>query len=361
MTPVKAALLLNPADKQNVPKAVNLIQHLLDLPNEGEIPNNVLPSKKEWVKNVKFIGKVLSYFLLPFIKVEMLLSKQLQDLSTYSHLITALYKRHGLEFMTSALLADSQAIVKNIIFTTAHLQILDSNVAYFILFEGTDHLENLFSHVRTQDHARNFDILQLSQKLSIGAEVDAIFQHHPDLNRGHVRHNLINACGVDHMNPKSWVGNVCIGDVNIKEEYLAGREKANALLVTHFGPGAAINFDKVFSDENVDHLWPNSEYVGSCAVDNDEENDDIDVIAEEDKVENEDEGENPTEDTRDSIDHDQFNGLDFEHKDLLNPSPKKPEAHYLEINGEKQYIPTVINNLLGADREKQALVTTWPL
>lgn len=92
MTPSKAALLLNPADKQNVPKAVNLIQSLLDLPNEGEIYHNVLPSEKEQIKNVKFIGKVLSYFLLPSIKVEMSLSEQLQDLSTYSHLITALYK-----------------------------------------------------------------------------------------------------------------------------------------------------------------------------------------------------------------------------------------------------------------------------
>lgn len=263
--------------------------------------------------------------------------------------------------MTSALLADSQAIVKNIIFTTACLQILDSSAAYFILFEGTDCPENLFSHVRTQDHARNFDILQLSQKLSIGAEIDAIFQCHPDLNHGHICRNLINARGVDHMNPKLWVGNVCVGDVNIKEEYLAAREKANTLLTAHFGPHATIGFDRLFSDENVDHLQPNSEYIGSCAVDNDEEIDEINIFAGEDKEdEDEDEGENSAEDTQDSIDLDQFSGLDLEHKDLLNPSPKKPEAHYLEINGEKQYIPTIINNLLGADREKRALVTTRP-
>lgn len=243
MTLDKAALLLNPADKQNVPKAVNLIQSLLELPDEIEMHQDILPSEKEWVKDVKFIGNVLSYFTLPFIKVEMLLSEQLCNLSTYSHLISALYKHHGLEFMNSALLADSQAIVKNIIFTIAHLQILDPNALYFVLLEGTDCLENLFSHVRTQDHAWNFDIQQLSYKLSIGAEIDAIFQHHPNLNHGHVRHNLVSMCGVDHMNPKSWVGNVCMGDVDIKTEYLAGRERANKMLADHFGQTAVINFN----------------------------------------------------------------------------------------------------------------------
>ena len=61
---------------------------------------------------------------------------------------------------------------------------------YYILFEGTDRLENLFSQARTQDHARNFDILQLAHKLSIGAEIDAIFQKYPDLYHGHLRRNL---------------------------------------------------------------------------------------------------------------------------------------------------------------------------
>lgn len=56
-------------------------------------------------------------------------------------------------FVTSALYADSQAIVKNIIITIARMQTLDSTLDYHILFEGTDRLEGVFSHVRTQDHA----------------------------------------------------------------------------------------------------------------------------------------------------------------------------------------------------------------
>lgn len=53
-------------------------------------------------------------------------------------------------FVTSALYADSQAIVKNIIITITRMQTLDSALDYHILFEGTDQLEGVFSHVRTR-------------------------------------------------------------------------------------------------------------------------------------------------------------------------------------------------------------------
>lgn len=71
--------------------------------------------------------------------VKWTLSEQLRSLSTYSHLITALYLRHQLAFMSSALFADSQAIVKNIIFTIARLQTtVPADFPYYILLEGTD-------------------------------------------------------------------------------------------------------------------------------------------------------------------------------------------------------------------------------
>ena len=131
MTCEKAALLLNPIDKQNVPKAVNLIQELFDL-QDGEIQG--APALRTRTRTVEFIANVLGFFLFPFIIVTKSLSEQIRDLSTYSHLITALYKKHALEFMTSALYADSQAIVKNIIFTVARLQLLDPDMDYHILF-----------------------------------------------------------------------------------------------------------------------------------------------------------------------------------------------------------------------------------
>ncbi|KAF8150028.1 hypothetical protein B0H34DRAFT_638182, partial [Crassisporium funariophilum] len=232
MTPQKAGILLNPADKQNVPKAVTLLQNLFELGSKTGVI--ATPGLVQRMQKVFFIANVLSYFLFPFIKVEMSLGEQLRSLSTYAHLITALVRKHKSAFITSALVFDSQSIVKNIFYTAARLQGVDPKLKYFILFEGTDRLEGVFSHARTQDHARNFDVLQLAHKLSIGAEINAIFEKYPDLDRGHYRRNLVGTHGVDHINPKSWVGDVAVGNVDIVAEYLEGQRIATKILQEQF-------------------------------------------------------------------------------------------------------------------------------
>lgn len=359
MTLQEALNLLSPVDKQNVPKAVNLLQCLTQLDGQTIIGN---PALQERVQCVIFISRVLGSFLHPFINVQLSLSGQIRALSQYAHLITALYLWHGLEFMTSALIADSQAIVKNIIFTTACLQISDPNTCYFILFEGTDCLENIFSHVRTQDHARNFDIQQLSQKLSIGAEIDAIFQQHPDLDHGHVRWNLVNARGIDHMNPKSWIGDVQVGNVNLKAEYLAGRSEANALLSNHFhSKTAAINFNKLFSKPKANHLRPKEDYIGSRGADDDELEDDDGIAMGHLTIDNSETDNGNLDDAANDIDANEFDGLDIQQSDLLNPAAQISGTPYLLIEGQKQYIPTLVSQILGADRKKKSLSTTHGL
>ena len=367
MTPEQAEILLNPADKQNVPKAVNLLQSLFDLSGKKI---QATPALVQRVRQIVFLVDVLSHFLFPFIKVNMSLSEQICDLSIYAHLITALYLKHNTGFLTSTLFADSQAIVKNIIFVVARLQIIDPDTKYFMLLEGTDRLEGVFSHARTHDHARNFDILQLVHKLSIGAEVNAIFERYPDLDRGHARRNLVGAQGVDHINPKSWIGNVRVGDVDLEREYFAGRDEANRLLVQQFGEGEAIDFDSLFSDPEVDHLRPRKKYIGS-RVDGDQVDpgdlefappdlDDDLGIAE--GVLGPTEG-NDTE--AEGIGTDMRSGMDSEDDfsvdpifEQLNPTPidasdnfsavvpdgaSKTAAHFLEVDGVKQhkasYIP----------------------
>jgi hypothetical protein len=102
--------------------------------------------------------------------------------------------------LPEALYADSQAIVKNI--CIAQLQLINSNLKFYIILEGMDHLETIFSNVHTQDHGWNFDVLQLSQKLSVGATISTTFERYPDLDHGHHRLSLKDAKGVDHVNPK---------------------------------------------------------------------------------------------------------------------------------------------------------------
>jgi hypothetical protein len=49
--------------------------------------------------------------------------------------------------MTGALYADTQATVKNIIFTISRLQKIDPTSKFYILHEGTDQLEHVFGAV----------------------------------------------------------------------------------------------------------------------------------------------------------------------------------------------------------------------
>ncbi|KAL0063888.1 hypothetical protein AAF712_009169 [Marasmius tenuissimus] len=107
----EARLLLDPADKQNVDSSSPSL-------NPHDANNR---------KYVAFIAEVLHLFVEPFINPELTLSQQVCSLIAYVHLIATLYIRHQTAFMMGALYADSQAIVKNIIFLVARTQLVDSN------------------------------------------------------------------------------------------------------------------------------------------------------------------------------------------------------------------------------------------
>jgi hypothetical protein len=85
---------------------------------------------------------------------------------------------------------------------------------FYIILEGTDRLEVVFSDCRTQDHASNFDIEQLAGKLAVGALIHAAFQQNPDLDRGHRRLSLTGALGIERM---SAGGRQMLGTTTLKE------------------------------------------------------------------------------------------------------------------------------------------------
>ena len=263
MSRAKARQLLDPSDKQNVPKAVSLVQTLEQLSHRPS-PEIELPTDAHHRRSINFLSRMLGYFVLPFTTPSMDLSTQIRYLSIYAHLAASMYLKHGTACLTGALYADSQVVIKNIFITVARLQILNPDLLFYLLFEGTDRLEQMFSDCRTQDHARNFDIEQLAGKLSVSSLINATFQRNPDLDRGHRRLQLDGAIGVDHLNPASMTGNVRVGSVNLALEWAAGRGEASNLLSNTFGQEASVDFIKIFSDENCDILRPRREkgYVG---------------------------------------------------------------------------------------------------
>jgi hypothetical protein len=259
MTHEKAIELLDPGDKQNVPKAVSLIQSLLKLKKHPYDSDSHFDQQKR--NHINFVAHFLGAFVLPFIDVEMSLSDQLKSLSQFAHLAGVLQLNHGSSCLTGALYADTQATVKNIFFTTARLQAIDPNLKFYIIHEGTDRLENLFSDCRTQDHARNFDVDELSGKLSAATLINAAFERNPDIKKPHRRLNLKDVTGIDRVNPQSWEGNTRVGDVDLQAVWKAGRDAANNALEEYFGTAARFA-ENLFATEGYDLQRPKGSYVG---------------------------------------------------------------------------------------------------
>ena len=265
MSEAKARQLLDPADKQNVPKAVTLLQTICGLHKFSL--NLLLPSEQVDLRRFHFLGEVLSSFLLPFVDLSVSLDQQIISLVKYAHLICACWTRHRNSFMSGALYTDSQVIIKNIIFLLAKQQVLNETKDFYIILNGTDCLEQVFSNAQTQDHSRNFDMLQLSQKLATASTINNIFLQNPGLDCGHTQLSLAGASSVDHVNPKSCTGNLVSGSVNIQASWVHGQKEANLILKHYFGEDAAIEFNQLFSDPTKDLLRPSGKYVGTAASD----------------------------------------------------------------------------------------------
>ncbi|KAF9784546.1 hypothetical protein BJ322DRAFT_1195332 [Thelephora terrestris] len=366
----KACQLLDPADKQNVPKAVALLQAICDL---RQIPlDHLPPSEQADLRRFHFLREVISSFLYPFIDVNLSLEQQIISLVKYAHLICICWIRHGNSFMTGALYADTQAIVKNIIFSLAKQQILDSTQNFYIILDGTDRLEQVFSDVRTQDHSRNFDLLQLSQKLATASTINSIFLRNPELNRGHRRLNLTNATGVDHVNPKSCLGNVISGSVNIQALWVTAQNEANKVLVNYFGEQAATDFNKLFRNPKTkaDLLRPEGKYVGTSTTDSlaeYEHHDDIDTPQHgantsdpADITTLDDENEETDETTGMTARAANVNLEDFLSNSPDQPSQSPPATLFIDGPDRKQYYKgsVVASYLRGGHRAKKVVERT---
>jgi len=252
--------LIDPTDKQNVPKAVALIQSLNQLKSIDVSGHN--PSQMDEHHSLTAVGKVFFSFVKPFIDVTMTLLDQLRSLSKYVHAVFAIYSKHSTNFMTSALYVDSQAIVKDIFFCVAKQKLLDPQADFYIIHCRTDRLETDFCLARTQSHHWNFDMMDLSNKLATSSLINDIFVRNPTLDAGSRRLKVTGAVGVDHLNPKSWIGDVNVNRVSLQWCWEDGRNQATSLISSLYPGDAIANFSTAFHSADCDLLRPDGRYVG---------------------------------------------------------------------------------------------------
>ncbi|KAK6971591.1 hypothetical protein R3P38DRAFT_2813724 [Favolaschia claudopus] len=114
--------LLDPADGQNVSKAIKLLLCIVEL-GSSILPTMILARRRSlrlqsFRRDVPRIARVIN--------VKLSLSEQIESLVRFSHLLCALYMQNGTSFMSDQLYSDLQTMVKNAVLTVPKVR-PDSN------------------------------------------------------------------------------------------------------------------------------------------------------------------------------------------------------------------------------------------
>lgn len=112
--------LLNPRDKQNVPKAVALLKLIHEF-TVGPAPLD--PIKKDVFNELKLLGILSSLLLSIFINLDINLIDQLLNLAHLSHLLLFIFRRHSTKFLTNNLYSDIQSTIADAFVVTAKFQL----------------------------------------------------------------------------------------------------------------------------------------------------------------------------------------------------------------------------------------------
>jgi hypothetical protein len=144
------ATLIDPADHQNVPKAVKLLRAIISLSNLPSVDLN--PTEQKANRMLKLLGIMLQSLVEPFVNVNMSLSEQLTCLSTYAFLAFTMFRLHGISFSSNQLYTDSQSMIKNAYFCVRKQQCLDPTRPIYALQFGDDRLKMNFSEVQCGTH-----------------------------------------------------------------------------------------------------------------------------------------------------------------------------------------------------------------
>ena len=256
--------LLNPADKQDVPKALELLKAVWELPCTDGCSNK--PGWAAQCQALYIFGQVCYMLVCPFIDVTLSLRQQLEHLSAVSHLLLILFRanpRKG-HFMPTQLYSDIQVMIKNVYFCVAKAKV-DPNITHFYaILLGTDRLEVTFSILRTiVGNDANADTLQLTTQLSHISEVQNILALHPEWDHTpcHLKLPSLNELEkksqhMDHITPTLWEGDVRVGGIILLTAWQDGAMHA-CLVDTE----VRSLYDTLPKDRLVDILLPLGELV----------------------------------------------------------------------------------------------------
>ncbi|KAH9031978.1 hypothetical protein EDB84DRAFT_1588501 [Lactarius hengduanensis] len=177
---VHAVLNLN--NKQDVLLAYTLLRDIWSLPRL----TSGTPGQIKAQDSLCLFGLMCSHFLMPYICIDLSVGEQLKYLSYAAHLALVLYVHEKAcnNFIPTALYINLIMMVKNVFFCAAKAKVDTPNKDFSIVLLGTDHLENLFSCLRTIiGNDANVDNYQLGLRLTRTMELANNLAMHPEWDK----------------------------------------------------------------------------------------------------------------------------------------------------------------------------------
>jgi hypothetical protein len=251
--------LLSLKDKQDVKLMYDLLSSIATL--RPALPSD-LPSEQQSRKILRLLGSLYSHLLEAYTNVMLSLHQQLVHLSAAAHLIIAFYAKEKDGSMLSQLFFDLMTMVKNVYFCVTKTQIDDPEGSFWVILLGSDPLEALFGKVRTiQGNDSNVDQLQLANRTDSAVICTKILVENPDWERGPRRLNLKTwqqeagdvSAKLDHINPRSWRGDVAVKNVVLLTCWTDGRRVAETQLSE---AGWTPPYDEMEKGEGFDMFCP---------------------------------------------------------------------------------------------------------
>lgn len=235
MSPLAADILLAPNDRQDVVLMIKLLHAIALLP-PSESPSPLHQSAR---RILRLLGRIYFNLLTAYMDVKLSLNEQLVCLSTAAHLILAIYHTDKGEFIPVQTCFDVMCMIKNVYFCVAKTQIDDPTASFWIILLGTDGLEKVFGQVRTMvGNDTHADQLQLTNRIDGAVQCVKILENHPEWG-GQSRRLSVKPLSsdpgeissiYDHINPKSWRGDVRVQNVVLAGCWSSGRWEAETRL-----------------------------------------------------------------------------------------------------------------------------------
>lgn len=234
-----ADALLVPNDKQDVGLMYRLLYAIAELPPSSS-SDELSPTARSSRRVLHLLGQLYRLLLDPYSDIMLSLHEQLSKLSAAAHIILALYSQEKGNIMPVQLCFDVLAAIKNVYFSVAKTKVDNPEGNFHLVLLGTDCLEKVFGKVRTMIGTdTNADQLQLANRIDAAVQCVKILEQHPEwggearrlkLKPRRTQDGETASPELDHINPRTWQGNVAVRDVVLLTAWQQGRQHAEQIL-----------------------------------------------------------------------------------------------------------------------------------